>query len=228
MRVTAPCKINLHLRVLERRRDGFHDIESVFQLISLADELSVSMAGDDRSCEVVSPLMALPRENTITAAVDAFRKKTGIAKGLRIKVSKRVPSGAGLGGGSSDAASVLMALDRMFGTALPRPELASMAASIGSDVPFFLCGGAAVVEGRGRDHHSDCLAERPLRRSRVAGGCRVRRVPRMASWTVPMSRALTASSSGRLSASSKKCIDLRFPDGNSGTVLLLPSNRCIR
>ena len=77
MRVTAPCKINLHLRVLERRRDGFHDIESVFQLISLADELSVSMAGDDRSCEVVSPLMALPRENTITAAVDAFRKKNG-------------------------------------------------------------------------------------------------------------------------------------------------------
>lgn len=149
MRVTAPCKINLHLRVLERRSDGFHDIESVFQLISLADELSVSMAGDDRSCEVVSPLMALPRENTIAAAVDAFRKKTGIAKGLRIEVQKRVPSGAGLGGGSSDAASVLMALDRMFGTALPSLELAAMAASIGSDVPFFLCGGAAVVEGRG-------------------------------------------------------------------------------
>jgi 4-diphosphocytidyl-2-C-methyl-D-erythritol kinase len=149
MRVTAPCKINLHLRVLQRRADGFHDIESVFQLISLADELSVSMTGDGLSCEVVSPLMALPRENTITAAVDAFRARTGVRRGVRIEVQKLVPSGAGLGGGSSDAASTLLALNRMFGTDLPVQELAAMAAKVGSDVPFFLYGGAAVVEGRG-------------------------------------------------------------------------------
>lgn len=149
MCISAPCKINLHLRVLEKRPDGFHDIESVFQLISLADELSVSIAGGIGSCEVVSPRMNLPQDNTITAAVDRFRSLTGVNEGLRIEVAKNVPSGAGLGGGSSDAAAVLLALDRMFGTRISVADMNAMAASIGSDVPFFLAGGAAVVEGRG-------------------------------------------------------------------------------
>jgi len=149
VRMSAPCKINLHLRVLERRQDGYHDIESVFQLISMADELSVSIDGSDGACFVNSPRMMLPPVNTLTSAVDQFRSVTGIRTGIRIDIDKNVPSGAGLGGGSSDAAAVLRALDRMFGTELPLNTLLSMAEKIGSDVPFFLVGGAAVVEGRG-------------------------------------------------------------------------------
>jgi len=149
----APCKINLHLRVLDRRldrrSDGFHGIESVFQLVSLADRLTVSITGDGPSCTVVSPLMALPPANTITAAVDGFRAATGIKAGIRVEVEKLVPFGAGLGGGSSDAAAVLRALDSLFGTVLPSAVLSGLAAKIGSDVPFFLAGGAAVVTGRG-------------------------------------------------------------------------------
>lgn len=149
VRVSAPCKINLHLRVLGARPDGFHDIESVFQLISLADDIELSRTGAPLSCEVVSPRMELPPSNTVTAAVERFRELTGITDGVRVRVTKRVPSGAGLGGGSSDAASTLVALDRLFGTNVPPEELAVIAAKIGSDVPFFLTGGAAVVEGRG-------------------------------------------------------------------------------
>ncbi len=149
----APGKINLHLRVLDRklhsRPDGFHGIESVFQLISLADRISVSITDDISSSKVVSPLMQLPPANTITAAVDRFRTHTGIKAGIRVEVEKLVPSGAGLGGGSSDAATVLRGLDTLFETRLSFAVLLDMAAGIGSDVPFFLSGGAAVVLGRG-------------------------------------------------------------------------------
>jgi 4-diphosphocytidyl-2-C-methyl-D-erythritol kinase len=149
VRMSAPCKINLHLRVLERRQDGYHDIESVFQLISLADELSVSINGSEGECHVHSPRMELPPVNTLTGAVDQFRSLTGIQTGIRIDIDKNVPAGAGLGGGSSDAAAVLKALDHMFGTGLSLKALSSMAEKIGSDVPFFLSGGAAIVKGRG-------------------------------------------------------------------------------
>lgn len=149
IRVSAPCKINLHLRVLERRADGYHDIESVFQLVSLADGLSVSIAGDSGECRVVSPHMELPPVNTVSRAVELFREETGIREGILIDLDKRIPSGAGLGGGSADAAAALFALDRLFGTALDRSVMARMASLIGSDVPFFLKGAAAIVEGRG-------------------------------------------------------------------------------
>ena len=149
IRVTAPCKINLHLRVLRRRADGFHDIESVFQLVSLADALTVSVFGSAGESRVQSPLMELPAVNTVSRAIELFRAETGIRLGIAVDLEKRVPAGAGLGGGSSDAAATLIALDRLFKTGLSREALASMAAKIGSDVPFFLSGGAAIVEGRG-------------------------------------------------------------------------------
>jgi 4-diphosphocytidyl-2-C-methyl-D-erythritol kinase len=154
VRGSAPCKINLHLRVLDKRvdggrTDGYHDIESVFQLISLADEFSVSISGDAGRCEVVSPLMELPAVNTVSKAVDLFRDRTGVSAGVRVELSKKVPAGAGLGGGSSDAAAILVALDRLFATGLGTDGLLPMAERIGSDVPFFLSGAAAIVEGRG-------------------------------------------------------------------------------
>lgn len=147
--ISAPCKVNLHLRVSGRRPDGFHDIESVFQLISLADELSVSVSAIPASFTLVSPRMELPAVNTVSRAVDLFRAVTGIDAGIRIDLDKRVPAGAGLGGGSSDAAATLIALDRLFATDLRREALVGMAERIGSDVPFFLSSPAAIVEGRG-------------------------------------------------------------------------------
>ncbi len=152
-RLVAPCKINLHLRVFERRADGFHDIESVFQGISLGDELGVRTGADsglsDGECLVVSPRMELPPTNTLTRAVEEFRRETGISDGVRVDIEKLVPAGAGLGGGSSDAAALLRALDSLYGTGLAASRLAGMAARIGSDVPFFLAGGACLVRGRG-------------------------------------------------------------------------------
>ena len=149
IRISAPCKINLHLRVLRRRADGFHNIESVFQLVSLADELTVSVSGSEGESRVLSPLMELPPVNTVSRAIELFRAETGISSGIAVDLEKRVPAGAGLGGGSSDAAATLIALDHLFETELSRVALDAMAAKIGSDVPFFLSGGAAIVEGRG-------------------------------------------------------------------------------
>jgi 4-diphosphocytidyl-2-C-methyl-D-erythritol kinase len=149
IRATAPCKINLHLRVLERRTDGYHGIESLFQRVSLADELSIERSGPDGVSEVISPLMGLPPINTVTRAIEEFRRETGVPSGLRVTLTKRVPAGAGLGGGSSDAAAVLRGLDSLFDAGLSQAALACMAARIGSDVPFFLSGPAALVKGRG-------------------------------------------------------------------------------
>lgn len=147
--MSAPGKINIHLRVLEKRTDGYHAIESVFQLISFADELSVSIEGNTGSCRVESPLMDLPEVNTITRAIAEYRIVTGIQSGILVEVLKHIPAGAGLGGGSSDAAAVLKSLDALFDTQLTLPQMAGMASKIGSDVPFFLSGPAAVVQGRG-------------------------------------------------------------------------------
>lgn len=153
MRVLAPCKINLHLRVFARRDDGFHDIESVFQGISLCDVLDVRTGGDSGlssgECRIVSPRMELPAINTLTRAVDEFRRETGILDGVRVDIEKLVPAGAGLGGGSSDAAAVVRTLDTLYGTRLPASRLSDCAARIGSDVPFFLSGGTCLVRGRG-------------------------------------------------------------------------------
>ncbi len=149
IRISAPCKLNLHLKVLERRTDGYHDIESVFQRISLCDELTVAVVPEREAFQLESPFMTLPPVNTISRAVELFRSRTGITAGLSIRLEKRIPAGAGLGGGSSDAAATLVSLDRLFGTALDLPALTEMAFEIGSDVPFFLSAPAAVVSGRG-------------------------------------------------------------------------------
>ena len=145
----APCKLNLHLRAGRRRKDGYHEIESVFQLISVYDSLSVEETGAPGSCTVVCPDMPLPPDNTVARAVSAFRKKTGAGAGVEIRLQKRIPAGAGLGGGSSDAAAVLRALDRLFDTRLSARELADLALETGSDCPFFLDGRPALVSGRG-------------------------------------------------------------------------------
>jgi 4-diphosphocytidyl-2-C-methyl-D-erythritol kinase len=158
MKIPAPCKINLHLRVGNRRTDGYHDLESLFAALDFGDTLEFEPLEDLGACKILINWQFRPawlpagiplEENIVYKAVSLFRARTGFNQGLRISLEKRVPPGGGLGGGSSDAASTLMALNVLAGTSLGREELGEMALSLGSDVPFFLSGGAALVSGRG-------------------------------------------------------------------------------
>ncbi|MDR1430455.1 MAG: 4-(cytidine 5'-diphospho)-2-C-methyl-D-erythritol kinase [Spirochaetaceae bacterium] len=147
--IEAPCKINLHLRVLGRREDGFHDLESLFLALSWGDTLKFEVKAGEGGCEFLADREFPPGENLIVKAVRAFREASGFTRSLRIRLVKRLPLGAGLGGGSSDAAAVLKALAVLSGTALDSGELNRLALGLGSDVPFFLGTGAAFVSGRG-------------------------------------------------------------------------------
>ena len=151
--VAAPCKINTHLRVFDRRADGFHGIESVFQALSFGDELRFESLKERFACDVRMDGPVPPERNIVHKAVAAFRRKTGFEGGIRIHIEKRVPFGAGLGGGSSDAAAALLALERIWGCLLPQEDKEQLAAELGSDVPFFLSGGTAFVSGRGEEVH---------------------------------------------------------------------------
>lgn len=150
----APAKINLNLRVLPRRSDGFHAIESIFQTVSLSDELFVRLEDGKNICAVQCDSMALPAENTITATYKAFCLYTGFNQSVSVKLIKKIPSGGGLGGGSSDAASFAKALAKLSCIRFTAKLKDKIANDVGSDVFFFLkCGrqGCAVVSGRGED-----------------------------------------------------------------------------
>jgi len=149
MQVLAPAKINLFLKILGRRDDGFHEIETLISPISLADKIDIEPQSRwiDFSCD--DPTVPSGDENLVVRAAKAFFEKTKISGGVGIKLHKKIPHGAGLGGGSSDAASVLVALNKLFETKLSREELAKLGSTIGSDVAFFLFESAAFCKGRG-------------------------------------------------------------------------------
>ena len=149
MQVLAPAKINLSLKILGRRDDGFHEIETLISPISLADKIDIEAQSRwiDFSCD--DPTVPGGDENLVVRAAKAFLEKTKISSGVGIKLQKQIPHGAGLGGGSSDAASVLVALNKLFETKLSGEELAKLGSTLGSDVSFFLFESAAVCKGRG-------------------------------------------------------------------------------
>ena len=149
VRDCAPAKLNLHLEVYPKRSDGYHPIKSIFQTISLVDDLVVSLSGKSLSCVVECDDMQLPKENTLTKTYRLFCQISGVTAGVHVKLTKRIPSGAGLGGGSSDAATFLLILNKMSDYPLRLNQLEEIANLVGSDVLFFLSGGAAVVTGRG-------------------------------------------------------------------------------
>ena len=145
----ACAKINLGLEVLRKRPDGYHDIRSAFALIDLADSIQVFPSTTiDVSCEPA--MTAAPEQNLAFRAAQAILTHPS-ARGLGAKIvlRKRIPAGGGLGGGSSDAAAVLRAIRTMYALPVTDTELHQLALSIGSDVPYFLTGGTALVEGRG-------------------------------------------------------------------------------
>ena len=159
--VAAPAKLNLSLAVLARRPDGYHEIESLMVPVSLADTLTVRARDDDRFTLAVRRGGRLARHaalaadvpadesNLVIRAARALAAETGVGRGLDVDLVKRIPSGAGLGGGSSDAAAVLRAAAAAWGVADDPVRLMAVGARIGSDVPWFFAGGAAIVGGRG-------------------------------------------------------------------------------
>jgi 4-diphosphocytidyl-2-C-methyl-D-erythritol kinase len=149
MQALAPAKINLSLKILGRRNDGFHEIETLISPISLADKIDIERQSRwiDFSCD--DPTLPGGDENLVVRAAKAFFEKTKIRGGIGIKLHKKIPHGAGLGGGSSDAATTLRVLNELFETKLSPEELATLGSTIGSDVAFFLFESAAVCNGRG-------------------------------------------------------------------------------
>jgi len=144
----AFAKVNRSLLVLGKRPDGFHELDTLFQTIDLSDELLFEE--DDRlTLSVAGEEIPADGTNLVLRAARALSERTGPAPGARIRLVKRIPVGAGLGGGSADAAAALLGLNALWGLGLTREELGSVAASVGSDVAFFLFGGRARGTGRG-------------------------------------------------------------------------------
>ncbi len=144
----SPAKVNLFFRVIKKRLDGYHEIASLYQSLSLGDQLEVKCADEDRlTCD--DPTLACDRSNLVLRAADLFRKKTGLAIHAHFHLLKRIPIQAGLGGGSSNAATTLWALNTLAGSPASLSELKLWSAEIGSDVSFFFSNGTAYCEGRG-------------------------------------------------------------------------------
>ncbi len=146
--VRAYAKLNLALRVRGRRADGYHEIDSIVQTIDLADDLRLRVAEGD-AVRVSNDLIGLQGRDLAERAAVALLVAKGTTRDVEIEITKRIPAGAGLGGGSSDAAAVLVHLDLAVPPRLPRDRLLAVAQGIGSDVPLFLVGGCVRVRGRG-------------------------------------------------------------------------------
>ncbi len=148
--ILAPAKINLYLKVLGRRAGGFHDIETLFQSVDWGDTVKVALTGHAVTLSVSGPYLGPMTENLAYRAAVMYREAAGVQCGIHVSLLKRIPAGAGLGGGSSDAAAVLTLLQHLCSGALSASSLQLLAAELGSDVPFFLCGSTlAAASGRG-------------------------------------------------------------------------------
>ena len=160
MQVLGPAKINLWLRIIGHRNDGFHEIETLIAPISFADEIKIEQRDGKKRIVFHCDNRSVPKgdDNLVVRAAKVFFDETNVKGGVAIELKKKIPHGAGLGGGSSDAASTLLALNELFETKLPRDALAKMAAGIGSDVPFFIFQSAAICKG-----HGELVSPRRLR-----------------------------------------------------------------
>src|SRR6516164_8218268 len=159
LRLRSFAKINLDLRVLNRRADAYHELRTVFQTISLADTIDIEYRRGPTRIEIKSNLN-IP-DNLIVRAADSVLRATGRSGRFDFVLHKRIPVGGGLGGGSSNAATVLLALPFLLRKPLPMEKLMELGAGLGSDVPFFLLGGTAIGLGRGTELYP--LPEVPAR-----------------------------------------------------------------
>jgi len=145
------CKVNLLLNILGKRADGFHELETVMHPVPLFDLLSFERIGGGTQLSCSDARLPVNSENLVFRAAEAFRKAAGISpnEGVRIHLQKNIPVAAGLGGGSGNAATTLLAMNELFNEPLPKAKLQELAAALGSDIPFFLQAGPALATGRG-------------------------------------------------------------------------------
>ena len=149
-RIAAQAKLNLHLRVLSREDSGYHSIETIFHRIDLADDLHIEIKPRERTLDVQGPVTGPVESNLAWKAATLYSSHSGWPGGFAIHLTKRIPMGAGLGGGSADAAAVLRVLDSLSPQPMPKAGLLSLAAQIGADVPFLASGSVmAMAWGRG-------------------------------------------------------------------------------
>ena len=181
----APAKINLTLRVLGRRADGYHDLESVVAKVTLYDGIDL-VSEDDPAIQIecTNPAVPTDTQNTIWRAIELLSNRAGPLPPMRVQLHKHIPLGAGLGGGSSDAAAVLRGLRELWQLDILDDDLARLAAELGSDVPFFLLGGTALAPGRG--DKTEALPQMPSRPPIIAWP----RAPRSGDKTARMYDAL--------------------------------------
>ena len=160
--VQARAKVNLWLRVFGRDSKGYHAIETLFQLISLSDELEISRAAAGIELAGAPAELGAARDNLVVRAAERFFREAGLPGGAAIRLTKRIPWAAGLGGGSSDAAATLLALNQLYGKPLTAPDLLTLGAELGSDIPFFMAG-TPLALGWGRGERLLALPPLPAR-----------------------------------------------------------------
>jgi 4-diphosphocytidyl-2-C-methyl-D-erythritol kinase len=149
MRFLSPAKINLHLEVLEKRPDGYHEVQTLLKRVDLSDEMEVHPGGQGIRLILEGEAVPPGMENLACRAASIFCRETGIPEDLEIRIRKRIPAAAGLGGGSSNAASVLAALNDLFRTGLDADALMGLGAKLGADIPFFIFQRPALAKGKG-------------------------------------------------------------------------------
>ena len=162
----SPCKVNLLLNILGRRADGFHELETVLQPVNLCDEITFERAANGIQLSCSEKSLPTGPDNLIFRAAEKFLNAAGISGGVKIHLEKKIPLAAGLGGGSGNAATTLLALNELFDGALAAEKLFEIAASLGSDIPFFLQNRPALGTGRGEKiqslEHFPALKDRAI------------------------------------------------------------------
>ncbi len=146
---SAPAKLNLMLHIVGRRADGYHELQTVFQLVDLCDRLEITPRPDGQIRRVAGPASVAESDDLTVRAARALQAATQTGMGAEISIQKRIPLGGGLGGGSSDAATTLMALNHLWKTGLTSAQIAAIGATLGADVPVFVAGRSAWAEGIG-------------------------------------------------------------------------------
>jgi len=145
----APAKLNLFLHILGRRPDGYHELQTMFQLIDLCDTLGITLREEDVIERTAGPDGVPPEADLTVRAAQALKAAAGVRQGASLRLIKRIPMGGGLGGGSSDAATTLIALNRLWGCGMSTAQLADLGLTLGADVPVFVHGVSAWAEGLG-------------------------------------------------------------------------------
>jgi 4-diphosphocytidyl-2-C-methyl-D-erythritol kinase len=162
---SSPCKVNLLLNILGKRADGFHELETVMQPVNVCDELVFARAGSSIQLSCSDQSLPTDSRNLVFRAANNFLAVAKISDGVKIHLDKKIPLAAGLGGGSGNAATTLLALNELFGRPLSLAQLDELAAALGSDIPFFLYGKPALAIGRGEKVES--LENFPVLRGRA-------------------------------------------------------------